>query len=262
MKAENGNALFLILIAVALLAALSYAITHSSRSSGGIAREQAVIDQAVMDGYIAAIERGRQRLKILRHCATIDYTPPADQTAGDKACHMFHPDGAGVGYLNLDGACDLSDQLLDLALGAACDNLIFAGTSGGNRIYTTAANQGITHWSDDLTLANVTSAWDGLANTNAILALGDTGYPAAEICRALGPKWYLPAPDELMMLYTNRNAGSLSGSFMTTGTLKYWSSAEYDQGRARIVDFGNGTFGIGDPNSKGYSRNVRCVRRD
>lgn len=65
MRQEKGNALFLILIAVALFAALSYAITQSGRGGGGIDREQAEIAAAQIFNYAAAMKTAHQRLMVL-----------------------------------------------------------------------------------------------------------------------------------------------------------------------------------------------------
>lgn len=61
---ERGNALFLILIAVALFAALSYAITQSGRGSGTVDRETVVITAGQVVEQPAAVRTAVTRLII------------------------------------------------------------------------------------------------------------------------------------------------------------------------------------------------------
>ena len=263
---QQGNVLFMILIAVALFAALSYAVTQSSRSGAGdTKREQQQLDQAVIDNYMAAINAGQMTLTIARGCDTISYDPPSAWGGGSKRCHMFHPEGAGVAYQNLGlDECIESGDASKLSIGESCGNIIYAGESGGNRIYTTLSDQTSTTWNNgtgNWTVTGATSTTDGMANTNTLVTLSDAGapYQAAVTCRALGSDWYLPSRDELNLLYTNKNEDALSGTFNVSGTY-YWSSSEYCTNCARVQRFSDGyrtAFYV-----KYQAEAVRCVRRD
>jgi len=70
MYRQNGNILFLILIAVALFAALSYAVTSSMRTSGDNGnKESADVQAAVILQYATLVETSIERLRVLNGLA-------------------------------------------------------------------------------------------------------------------------------------------------------------------------------------------------
>lgn len=110
-QSEKGNVLFLILIAVALFAALSYAVTQSTRSGGGDAsKETNLVNAAGLTQYPASIKTSITRM-VVSNGTTADellfdpppytgLTTPALQTAG-----VFYPTtstggGGGASYID------------------------------------------------------------------------------------------------------------------------------------------------------------------
>ena len=65
MNNSRGNALFLILIAVALFAALSYAVTNSGRGGSGVDKEQAEIDAAQIMQFFSQVQTAYTRLELI-----------------------------------------------------------------------------------------------------------------------------------------------------------------------------------------------------
>ncbi len=86
---QNGNALFLILIAVALFAALSYAVTQSGRGGGSIDREQIAIDAASAIQFASSVEQQITKNSLLRTYDQLLFDDGAFNASGTT----YPPDG-------------------------------------------------------------------------------------------------------------------------------------------------------------------------
>ena len=101
-KYQGGNALFLILIAVVLFAALTYAITQSNRGSGNSsAREGNAVGASSVTQFPAAVRTGVTRI-LMRgfSVAELRYSRPTDGASYTTTPQqqVFHPDGGGVTF--------------------------------------------------------------------------------------------------------------------------------------------------------------------
>lgn len=102
---ERGNVLFLILIAVALFAALSYAVTQSSRSGGGDANsEKSLVSSSQLTQYPAGVRTSIVRM-IVSNGVSIDeliFDDPSDfadvEAASLESKAVFYPSGGGATY--------------------------------------------------------------------------------------------------------------------------------------------------------------------
>ncbi|MEL7146533.1 MAG: hypothetical protein AAFO69_09215 [Bacteroidota bacterium] len=109
---RSGNALFLILIAVALFAALSYAVTQSGRGGGNIDRETSELAVSELVQYFSLVEGTVQKLLLFNGCndTQISFWNDSDgngtedasddyfnsNSPSDRACHVFQPQGGGI----------------------------------------------------------------------------------------------------------------------------------------------------------------------
>ena len=106
MDNSNGNALFLILIAVALFAALSYAVTQSGRGGGSIDRETAELNAAQIVQYMGAMQSAVQKLQLYGcgedgisfHDAAWGHTDYQHSVPADSGCNVFSSDGGGMNF--------------------------------------------------------------------------------------------------------------------------------------------------------------------
>ena len=97
---EQGNVLFLILIAVALFAAPSYAITSSTRSGGGSAdNETNLLHSAGIIQYPASVQTAIARMRLTDNIRAedLEFYPPSNlASCSDAKKCVFHPQGGGA----------------------------------------------------------------------------------------------------------------------------------------------------------------------
>ncbi len=101
---QSGNILFLILIAVALFAALSYAVTTSTRSgSVNAGQEQAALNAAQLIQYGGVIRQTMIRLAIMNGCTDTSFNFVGGGLGGnnpiapaDKTCNLFDKAGGNL----------------------------------------------------------------------------------------------------------------------------------------------------------------------
>lgn len=180
--------------------------------------------------------------------ASIPIADPASCTLGDHMRWIWDGDEA---VLTCEDSC-----LVDPP-GAQCkDGAIYMGIIGGNRVYVAPADEPTTFAWGPWGTTNADSHTDGLANTSWLAAQG-TPYPAALACATKIPEgtWYLPAQDELNLLW--RNVAYIPN--FIGGTIYNWSStqgASTSNAQAQRLD--NGTAGS---LTRSNQARVRCVRR-
>ncbi len=111
--------------------------------------------------------------------------------------------------------------------------------NSGKIVSMTQSASGL-QWSSDETeqerLIGADSETDGAYNTGKVKAISgwETKYPAFKWCTDLGDDWYLPAKEELLTIYNNKDKLNTNLTDMLYGY--YWSSTEYD------YQYSNGEF--------------------
>ena len=149
-------------------------------------------------------------------------------------------------------------------VGTVCtsDGAYYVGEIGGARIYARSTDSSASvQWKTANTdTPGTASTTAGPANTNAMISAGS--HPAATLCRGHGSQWYVPAKDELNLIWQNStyNGGLLNLAVMgvtTTGNY-YWSSSQDFASNAWVRRFSDGNQ---YSNTKTDTSRVRCVRR-
>ena len=161
--------------------------------------------------------------------------------------------------------------------GEVCsDGSIFVGTGGdGNRKYMAASDlsTGTRYGIRGIDVPEITNlvnysndSWNGVSFTNILTPAYDSNNDtyrtgtAAQDCRTLGSKFYLPAWSELQLMVTSLSAGQRSTFGILSG--RYMASDEVSTTNIVVVDGANGSPTSFSNSKSTNTYNVRCFKEE
>ncbi|MGB1077256.1 MAG: hypothetical protein ACPG05_03035 [Bdellovibrionales bacterium] len=139
---QNGNVLFLILIAVVLFAALSYAVTQSTRGGGDTDSENVAIMASQATQYASRVKTAAMRMMLIggTDLTTINFTDVPNGRAGlqfDRCTSgvncVFADEGGGIEYIPLP-PIDLTNRDWQVAESIALVSVSGVGTAAPDDI--------------------------------------------------------------------------------------------------------------------------------
>ena len=177
----------------------------------------------------------------------------------------------GKGFIETETSAATATVITPIVIGSGDDTKGYwlgnAGDGTSKLIVAPKTTEASLAWGSFGINRSAFSSSDGLANTNTLYAFGNsitTGHPAAYYCKTLTQggynTWYLPAPDELNTLFSNKSATPFATANSFGGS-NYWSSmAQSHTGNywAWFQDLSSGTQTYG---GRAHSYYVRAVRR-
>ena len=147
------------------------------------------------------------------------------------------------------------------------EGIVFVVYDGGYHGKIVSIDESRELWVGETVCENVTAATskgDGMGNMNKIKKLPDwkSNYPAFAWCASLGDGWYLPAVDELILIYENKSIINRRLNERGYGEVVndlYWSSTEVEE-EPDCAWYVNMNDGDSSYNSKNYiDFSVRAV---
>lgn len=117
------------------------------------------------------------------------------------------------------------------------EGIVFVVYDGGYHGKIVSVDESRELWIGETVRENVTAAiskGDGMGNMNKVKKLPNwkNNYPAFAWCASLGDGWYLPAVDELILIYENKsiiNRRLNERGYGEVADELYWSSTEVEE---------------------------------